>query len=70
MSGMGSRARLMGKNKDSKIAGMMIQGNTRGMIQSLKRMHSATHVDPEVAQLAQKLLDTEVNNIESMEGFL
>lgn len=70
MSGMGSKTRMLTGEKDSKIAGMMIQGNTRGMIQSLKRMHKSKYVDPDVAELAQKLLETEVNNIKSMEGFL
>jgi len=70
MSGMGITSRLIFGKDDSKIAGMMIQGNTRGMIQSLKRMHRSKHVDPDVAELAQSLLETEVNNIKSMEGFL
>ena len=70
MSGMGTAGRLMFGKDDTKIAGMMIQGNTRGMIQSLKRMHRSKNVDPDVAELAQSLLDTEISNIKSMEGFL
>ena len=70
MSSMGSRMKLMTRDPDSKIADMMIQGNTRGMIQSLKGMHRAKHTDPEVAKLAQSLLDTQINNIRQMEGFV
>ena len=70
LSTLSTRSRLMGGNADSKIAGMMIQGNTRGMIQSLKEMHKAKNPDPEVARLSQKLLETEINNIKQMEGFL
>ena len=70
MSAMTARTRLMGGDADSKIAGMMIQGNTRGMIQSLKQMHRAKHPDNEVAQLAQKMLETQINNIRQMEGFV
>ena len=70
MSGMTAKTRLLHGDTDSKIAGMMIQGNTRGMIQSLKQMHRAGNPDPEVAQLAQKLLETEISNIRQMEGFL
>lgn len=70
MSALSARGRLMSGNADSKIAGMMIQGNTRGMIQSLKDMHQAKHPDPDVAQLSQKLLQTQINNIRQMEGFL
>ena len=70
MSSMAARSRLIGGNTDSKIAGMMIQGNTRGMIQSLQGMHKTVNPDPEVAKLSQKLLETEINNIRQMEGFL
>ena len=70
MSDMATRMKLRGKNTDSKIAGMMIQGNTRGMILSLKNMRRCNNPDRQVAELAQKLLDTEKNNIESMQGFV
>ena len=70
MAALTSRAQLMTGDADSKIAGMMIQGNTRGMIQSLKSMHRAASPDPQVAQLAQQLLETEINNIRQMKGFL
>ncbi len=55
---------------DSKIAGMMIQGNTRGMIKSLKNSHHAVNPDTSVSVLAQKLLDCENANIKQMQGFL
>ena len=70
MGAMTSRVQLMAGEPNSKIAGMMIQGNTRGMILSLKNMRRCNAPDPQVAQLAQKLLDTEKNNIVSMEGFV
>ena len=65
-----SKVQLLVGEADSKIAGMMIQGNTRGMILSLKNMRRCNQPDGQVAQLAQKLLDTEKNNIISMEGFV
>ena len=70
MSAMMSKGQLLVGEPDSKIAGMMIQGNTRGMILSLKNMRRCDAPDTQVAQLAQKLLDTEKNNIVSMEGFV
>lgn len=70
MADMMTRMRLTGGNTDSKIAGMMIQGNTRGMILSLKNMRRCDRPDSQVAELAQKLLETEKNNIESLEGFV
>lgn len=70
MGALMSKGQLLVGEPDSKIAGMMIQGNTRGMILSLKNMRRCNRPDAQVAQLAQKLLDTEKNNIESMEGFV
>ena len=70
MGAMTSKVQLMVGEPDSKIAGMMIQGNTRGMILSLKNMRRCNQPDQQVAQLAQKLLQTEKNNIDSMEGFV
>ena len=70
MSAMMSRGQLLLGEPDSKIAGMMIQGNTRGMILSLMNMRRCDRPDSQVAELAQKLLETEKNNIESLEGFV
>lgn len=70
MGALMSHAQLLTGEPDSKIAGMMIQGNTRGMLLSLKNMRRCNSPDPQVAVIAQKLLDTEKNNIMSMEGFV
>lgn len=70
LSSMAARTQLISGNPDSKIAGMMIQGNTRGMIQCLKDTHRAKKADQEVLGLAQRLLETQTNNIQQMEGFL
>ena len=70
MGAMMSKAQLLVGDPNSKIAGMMIQGNTRGMILSLKNMRRCNNPDPEVTDLSQKLLETEKNNIVSMQGFV
>ena len=70
MGAMMSKSQLLVGEPDSKIAGMMIQGNTRGMILSLKNMRRCDQPDQQVAELAQKLLETEKHNIDSMEGFV
>ncbi len=70
MGALMSRGQLLVGDPDSRIAGMMIQGNTRGMILGLKNMHRCNNPDDQVADLAQKLLDTEQHNITSMQGFL
>ena len=65
-----TRMRLNGKNTDSKIAGMMIQGNTRGMIKGIKNAHQYPAEDLQINILSQKLLDCETANIRQMQGFL
>lgn len=70
MADMMTRMRLTGGNTDSKIAGMMIQGNTRGMIKGLKDLHQFNRQDNLLRALSQKLLDCETANIRQMQGFL
>ena len=60
MGALMSKGQLLMGEPNSKIAGMMIQGNTRGMILSLKNMRRCDCPDPQVADLSQKLLDTVV----------
>ena len=70
MSDMMTRMKLTGGNTDSKIAGMMIQGNTRGMITGLKNLHQFNKQDLQIRTLSQRLLDCENANIRQMQGFL
>lgn len=70
MAGMMTRVKLQMGGNDSKIADMMIQGNTKGMIKSLKLMHRLPQEDSQVSALSQKLLDTETANIRQMQAFL
>lgn len=65
-----SRMKLNFGNTDSKIAGMMIQGNTRGMITGLKDQHQWNNQDSQISILSQKLLDCENANIRQMQQFL
>lgn len=70
MADMAARSKLMYNKNDSRIAEMMVQGNTRGVIKSLKNLHRYHQNDGQVTAMAQKLLDCENNNIKQMEGFL
>ena len=70
MADMMTRFRLNGRNTDSKIAGMMIQGNTKGMIKGLKTLHQFGQQDEQINTLSQKLLDCENANIRQMQGYL
>ena len=70
MSNMMTRMKIRGKNTDSKIADLMIQGNTKGMIKSLKDIHQYPETDDRISTLSQKLLDCEKANIRQMQTFL
>ena len=70
MADMMTRMKLTGQNTDSKIAGMMIQGNTKGMIKGLKNIHQLVDQDEKVNILSQKLLDCENANIRQMHQYL
>lgn len=70
MSDMMTRMKLTGGNSDSKIADMMIQGNTKGMIKGLKNLHQYPDTDEQINTLSQKLLDCETANIRQMQSFL
>jgi len=70
MAGIMTHMKLSHGNSDSKIAGMMIQGNTRGMILGLKDLHQYQQQDSQVNALSQRLLDCETANIRQMQSFL
>ncbi len=55
---------------NSKIAEMMIRGNTSGVIKGLKNLHQMEQQDDSVSALSLKLLDTESANVDQMKQFL
>ena len=70
MSNMVTRMKLSAGGTESKIADMMIQGNTKGMIKGLRNMHQFPREDSRITALSQKLLDTGTANIRQMQAFL
>lgn len=70
MSSMMSWIQLLGGEVDSKIAGMLIQGNTRGMILGMKNLRKAQKTDPQVRDLAQRVLNRENMNIHKSQPYL
>ena len=70
MSKMYTRTNLSFGNVDSKVAAMMIQGNTRGMIKGLKNLNHCPNPDARIRSISQKLLDCESSNIKQMQGYL
>lgn len=65
-----TRVRLNGRNTDSRIADLLIRGNTKGMIQGLKNLHQFEGRDQPIRILSQKLLDCETAHIRQMQSFL
>lgn len=70
MADMMARARLLGGERDSKIAGMLIQGNTRGMILGMKNLRRGKKADEDVRALTQQLVAQEKMSIKSSQQYL
>lgn len=70
MADITTKMRLSYGNTETKIAAMMIRGNTRGMIIGYKDLHRCAKPDTEILDISQKLLDCETENIRQMQGFL
>lgn len=70
MSCMAAKCKVMMGDKDSAIADMLIQGNTRGMINGIKHLHQNKQLDPSVNQIAETLLNLENMNIQKSQKFL
>ncbi|MGM9605077.1 MAG: hypothetical protein ACI3XG_08420 [Faecousia sp.] len=65
-----TKMRLSYGEVDSKIAEMMIRGNTSGVIKGMKNLHQLEEQDDAVRALSRKLLETESNNVHQMKQFL
>ena len=70
MSQTYARANLMVGNTDSRIAAMMINGNTKGMIKSIKNKHHSNQSDLRISKLSDKLLAHETAKIRQMQEYL
>lgn len=65
-----TRMKLSYGEVDSKIAAMMIRGNTSGVIKGFKNLHRMAQQDDAVRSLSTKLLETESANVNQMKQFL
>ncbi len=70
MARMSARTRLRSGDIDSKIAAMMVTGNARGVVKTLKNAHRYHERDNSINELSQKLVSCENANIRQMENFL
>lgn len=55
---------------EAKIAELMVQGSTRGMLRSMHDLRTMDAVDPKISSLSTRLLQTEQANIDEMMRFL
>lgn len=69
-SRMSAQMKMARDPSDSAIAEMMIQGNTKGMVKSMRQNRAMHVLDPKVSSLSNRLLQTELTNIEQMKPFL
>ena len=70
MTAITTHVKLIHRKPDKKIADLVIQLNTRGMIQNLKNQNQYQQKDSQVIFLSQRLLDCETANIKQMQNFL
>jgi len=64
------RMQLNGKSTDSRIADILIRGNTKSMIRGLRNLHQFEGQDHQIRVLSQKLLDCETAHIQQMQHYL
>ena len=64
------RIRLTGKETGSRIADLIILGNTKGMIRELRNLNRCNSEDLRIRTLSQKLLDCQRAGIWQMQSFL
>lgn len=69
-------ARAMGRmqtaldSSSSHIAGMMIEGNTKGLVKNLRDLHAWDGGDRQTAALARRMVAAELANIDQMKPYL
>lgn len=70
-SSMEMKMEVMKDNSDSKIADMLIRGNTMGVIETEKNIHKfEDKTDKEVLKLANELLDFQNNSVKKLKEYL
>ncbi|MEG0456674.1 MAG: hypothetical protein RR549_00895 [Oscillospiraceae bacterium] len=70
MAQMGISMHTAFDNSPSKVAQMMIEGSTMGVIESTKALNNNQNGEPKLKQLAGDILNFERNNVERMKNYL
>ena len=65
-----ARMKLPRGDCDSRIADIIIRGNTKGMIRGLRNLHQYPRQDDRISSICQKLVDCETANILKLQSFL
>ena len=70
-SSMSAKMKIrMAKDPNAKVAELMLEGNTKGMIKSIHNNRTMGVLDPKVSSLSHRLLQTEQANIDTLKGYL
>ncbi len=67
---MSAKMNLMKDSSASNIAKMMIEGSNKGIIEITEKINAYPDSDPEIINLANRLLATENVNVEELKPFL
>ena len=67
---MMTAAEMMMDDSRGKIAEMMIQGTTMGIVKTIRHLNDYNGKDDSARKLAQKLLTTQEKNVETMKSYL
>ena len=70
MAGWMTRMQIMMDDSSSKMAEMLIEGSTQGVIKLTQELHEYEGEDEKTREIAHKLIDTEQANIEKLRHFL
>ena len=69
-SEMSSMMGMMSDDPDSKIAEMMMEGSTKGIVKITRQLKEYGGDDGRIQRMADRLLNTERDNLEQMKNYL
>ena len=69
-SGMMSAMKTMMDHSSTKIAEMMIQGTTMGIVKTIRHLNDYQGQDGDARRLGERLLDMQEQNVERMKAYL
>ena len=67
---MMTQMKTMSDSSTSNLAKMMMEGSNKGIIEITEKLNNFAEEDEEIVALANKLLETEQNNLDNLKQFL